>query len=56
MVCVIRASKIQSKVDPPPFGYLHIPWNLSITTSINEIQATASVLENNCLPLLANPT
>ena len=31
----------QSKVYPLPFGSLHIPWNLSITTSINEIQATA---------------
>ena len=33
---------IQYKVDTSSFGYLHIPWNLSIATSINEVQATAS--------------
>ena len=28
--------------EPSPFGSLHIPLNISITTSINEIQDTAS--------------
>ena len=32
---------LQSTGDPSECGYLHIPWNISIPTTINEIQYTA---------------
>ena len=41
-VCYQGFQNLQPKVYTLSFGYLHIPWTLSITTRINEIQSTAS--------------
>ena len=39
--CVLsELQNLQSTGDPSECGYLHIPWNISIPTTINEIQYT----------------